>query len=60
MSSTYRANYLKFRWILAKYEVDTFKDIFDMADAKKKYPEIKEYDFDFDEKQHKKELEVLR
>ena len=40
--------------------MDTFKDVFDMADAKKKYPEIKEYDFDFDEKQHKEELEVLR
>ena len=38
--------------------MDTFKDVFDMADAEKKYPEIKEYDIDFDSNQHKQELEV--
>ena len=46
------------RWVLAKYEVDTFKDVFNMEDAIKKFPEVKEYDHDFDPKQHKQELEV--
>ena len=31
-----------------------------MEDAIKKFPEIKEYDHDFDPKQHKQELEVLQ
>ena len=46
------------RWVLAKYEVDTFKDVYTMEDAIKKFPEVKEYDHDFDPKQHKQELEV--
>ena len=29
-----------------------------MEDAIKKFPEVKEYDHDFDPKQHKQELEV--
>ena len=31
-----------------------------MEDAIKKFPEVKEYDHDFDPKQHKQELEVLQ
>ena len=46
------------KWILAHYEVDTFKDVFSMEHAEKSFPEVREYDHNFDPKQHKKELEV--
>lgn len=48
---------MSFRWVLAKYEVDIFKDVYNMEDAKK-FPEDKEHDFNFNPKQHKQELEV--
>ena len=47
------------RWVLAKYEVDTFKDVYDMDAAVKKFPAFKEYEHNFDQRQHKQELEVL-
>jgi hypothetical protein len=53
------AKILSFRpWILAKYEVDTFKDVYNMEDAIEKFPEVREYDHNFGSKQHKQELEV--
>ena len=37
--------------------MDTFEDVYSMKDAMK-FPEDKEYDFTFNPKQHKQELEV--
>ena len=38
--------------------MDTFKDVFNMEHAEESFPEVREYDHNFDPKQHKKELEV--
>lgn len=46
------------RWILAKYEVDTFPEVQGEEDAAARFPLNEAYNFNFDKKQSRNEIEV--